>query len=1257
MATRLEIAELYVATFNRAADAAGLDYWVNDSGLTREQVAQSFFDQPETQATYGTAEVDADMIIKMYDNLFNRTVTENDQGVQYWLNSGISANDMIISLINGALGADKDTVDNKAAVSLAFADADALDGVDLNTAQAYSIMQDVTSDDATATAAINAINEAAGIVEGETISLTTGTDVLTGTSESDTFEAYLGQNSYVGGVSNTVSSADSLDGGAGVDTLSAQVVPEFFGATGDHQIDIQVRSSNVEIAEFEARDAGSNNVADTVVTVDAKDMTDLTHIGSKFSDGDLVIENLTTAQSKGDDRNTDEMTITMDHTDNFNSDNDASDLTVYFDEDYFITDKDTTESQAHYWLVNEDRYLAGADATGTRPLESIERNGVVFELDGVEYKITIPAADADGDGIPDESYFTCDTWEEFAAGIQTEIDRLVTEDNLTDLDALTVTVDYANADTTINDEGTVISMPAITIEDSAGRNIDPTGFLTPKDVTGEFDIYGRFDKDDSSQVDNPLAVDIDLHKVGREGEGGDLQVGGKELNSDNPAANTQDLDPECDVNGDPLTIHRDQGNGINEFNIDVLGNASKLSNVGSITSTNSALDKVYIETHADYVDGDSFASLTVRDGFEDNMTLVDADGLLGDLDLGEDTALINTNKITAKGGGDVTLYASNTAGGNTVETGSGDDVINVDDAGNLDVDTAGGSDVINLLTGTGTNTVDAGSGNDVVTMLNGANTTSVSVDLGTGNDVVNGNAASVTVDAGAGDDVSYVDNIGTIGTLAINTAGLMQAEAGANDTGYCFLYGRTLTVTFNGDQGVNNNQADSYDDGFEAVVTIGSNNSEYSYLTTEQDLIDAINTAISTSPLAEMVNKVDGDNNSIQYSLSETDWTDAEAAAIQDEYRACNGNSTLDTDDEYGALETVNNIVGTDSCIDNNNTVIASAGDDVAVLSTSTDSMDTIDINGSFNTLAVLNFTTNQDVLDFNTILDGMESPSGSNESLVRIATTFDTDVNDIEANSVNVVDFESGDNDSVTGVDTFASLTASNLTDLFDGMDSADYDNGTTNSVGTVVDLLNGDGSAIVMVHNDEDNDNGGNAGEYKVFEISFDGLAADLDIVDADIDLLGTIDFGAELGDADAALALNTFVASMARADTTEDGVVVDPDPDPDPEADETIDAAGTTDAADADVTMTVETAGVYTHTVENFAAGDVIEFGDLDLVNFDNSDFTDGLVTLTSAIDAANTVEIVISLEDATLDDQIWSMDDFNTVLAEGTIVEIA
>ncbi len=50
--TQEEVSKLYVATFNRVPDKGGLDYWINDSGLTLSGIAKSFFDQPETQKLY-----------------------------------------------------------------------------------------------------------------------------------------------------------------------------------------------------------------------------------------------------------------------------------------------------------------------------------------------------------------------------------------------------------------------------------------------------------------------------------------------------------------------------------------------------------------------------------------------------------------------------------------------------------------------------------------------------------------------------------------------------------------------------------------------------------------------------------------------------------------------------------------------------------------------------------------------------------------------------------------------------------------------------------------------------------------------------------------------------------------------------------------------------------------------------------------------------------------------------------------------------
>ena len=72
MLNEREVVKLYVATFNRAPDTPGLWYWVYDSGLPLAGVAESFFQQPETQALYPPGSSTDSFIKAVYRNLFNR---------------------------------------------------------------------------------------------------------------------------------------------------------------------------------------------------------------------------------------------------------------------------------------------------------------------------------------------------------------------------------------------------------------------------------------------------------------------------------------------------------------------------------------------------------------------------------------------------------------------------------------------------------------------------------------------------------------------------------------------------------------------------------------------------------------------------------------------------------------------------------------------------------------------------------------------------------------------------------------------------------------------------------------------------------------------------------------------------------------------------------------------------------------------------------------------------------------------------------
>jgi len=135
-----DITKLYVATFNRAPDAEGIEYWLT-AGLEIEQIAMSFFDQEETQALYPSLNQVGIFVQSVYLNLFNRE--PDSDGWIYWidrLNSGeVSRSLFLLAVINGAKDSDNIILSNKAVVGEYFAKS----GLN-NQEDATLVMQDVT---------------------------------------------------------------------------------------------------------------------------------------------------------------------------------------------------------------------------------------------------------------------------------------------------------------------------------------------------------------------------------------------------------------------------------------------------------------------------------------------------------------------------------------------------------------------------------------------------------------------------------------------------------------------------------------------------------------------------------------------------------------------------------------------------------------------------------------------------------------------------------------------------------------------------------------------------------------------------------------------------------------------------------------------------------------------------------------------------------------------------------------------------------
>ena len=161
------VSKLYVATFDRAPDAAGLKYWVEKSRLNLEGVAASFFDQPETRQRYPEGTSDEEFVTAIYRNLFNRD--PDPDGLIYWTDElkkyrdsagrlGVPRNKMILAVINGARdteqwGMDATILVHKTVVAEYYVAAD-LNDIDL----AKEVLEKVDETSASVTRALEMID-------------------------------------------------------------------------------------------------------------------------------------------------------------------------------------------------------------------------------------------------------------------------------------------------------------------------------------------------------------------------------------------------------------------------------------------------------------------------------------------------------------------------------------------------------------------------------------------------------------------------------------------------------------------------------------------------------------------------------------------------------------------------------------------------------------------------------------------------------------------------------------------------------------------------------------------------------------------------------------------------------------------------------------------------------------------------------------------------------------------------------------------
>jgi hypothetical protein len=160
-----QLLDLYIVEENRAPDALGLLYWAGRlaEGMQLQQIADSFFAQPETATVYSPTLNNREFVAAAYQTVFKRPGDEG--GLNYWettLNAGaISKGWFLYTFLSGAAkdSDDHKTATNKESVAFNFALTQGLS----NTEWARTVMLGVDKSPESVTAADQQIKAFAAV--------------------------------------------------------------------------------------------------------------------------------------------------------------------------------------------------------------------------------------------------------------------------------------------------------------------------------------------------------------------------------------------------------------------------------------------------------------------------------------------------------------------------------------------------------------------------------------------------------------------------------------------------------------------------------------------------------------------------------------------------------------------------------------------------------------------------------------------------------------------------------------------------------------------------------------------------------------------------------------------------------------------------------------------------------------------------------------------------------------------------------------
>ena len=259
--TKAQVAQLYVALFNRAPEGAGLNAWVS-AGVFRDQAqtADAMLKSPAIAAYFnGRIDTNRGYVENIYKNILGKDYSQDPDGINAWvrhLELGHTRGETLVTLFQVARSPEAIAADptaaavfaNKTAIAAYMAekitDIESDGSGNFNYAPFQQIIETTNSTNLDAQKA--KIDQLAAEAAAGSKTFTTGLDNFLGTEGDDTFNGiyYVGN----GDKTSTLSSLDTLDARGGKDTLNLTVLKNGAATTFTmDDIDVAMRGvTNIE---------------------------------------------------------------------------------------------------------------------------------------------------------------------------------------------------------------------------------------------------------------------------------------------------------------------------------------------------------------------------------------------------------------------------------------------------------------------------------------------------------------------------------------------------------------------------------------------------------------------------------------------------------------------------------------------------------------------------------------------------------------------------------------------------------------------------------------------------------------------------------------------------------------------------------------------------------------------------------------------------------------------------------------------------